>query len=379
MKIAYPTIYDSTDERAWSGLGFNIARCLELAGFNVRRIGPLRRRRLPLARLWQVEARLYGRHYALDRDLHVARAYASQVAKSIESQAYDLVFSPGTVPVAYLQTRLPIVIWTDAPFAAMLRSYPEFQVYSRRSIRSASDLEAHALQRASLAFFASTWGARSAVEDHGADPQRVGVLPFGANMRITHGREEIVTLVRRRPAEMCRLLFVGVHWHRKRGDRAVEAARILNERGLPTELHVVGPGPDQRHNLPSWVRVYGYVDKRTEAGASLMRRLYENSHFLIHPASAEAFGVVFCEAAAHGVVSIASNVGGIPSAVRDGITGILCDPVAPGEEYADEVWRLMQDRTMYEAMAVGAFDEYRRNLSWEAQAVRVKARLAEVA
>ena len=120
MKVAYPTIYDSTDERAWSGLGFNIARCLGLGGFVVRRIGPLERRRLPLARMWQVEARLYGRHYALDRDLRVARRYASQVAKSLQSQTCDLVFSPGTVPIAYLQTPLPIVIWTDAPFAAML-------------------------------------------------------------------------------------------------------------------------------------------------------------------------------------------------------------------------------------------------------------------
>ncbi len=109
-----------------------------------------------------------------------------------------------------------------------------------------------------------------------------------------------------------------------------------------------------------------------------MRRLYQDSHFLIHPASAEAFGVVFCEAAAHGVVSIASNVGGIPSAVRAGVTGILCDPAAPGEAYADEVWRLMQDRNGYEAMAVGAFEEYKHNLSWEAQAVRVKARLAQL-
>jgi glycosyltransferase involved in cell wall biosynthesis len=106
-----------------------------------------------------------------------------------------------------------------------------------------------------------------------------------------------------------------------------------------------------------------------------LRRQYELTHVLVHPATAECFGVVFCEAAAHGVLSAASRVGGIPSAVRDGITGALFDPAASAEQYADYIWRLLEDRRQYEAMAVRAFDEYQRVLSWEAQASRLGARL----
>ncbi len=75
-------------------------------------------------------------------------------------------------------------------------------------------------------------------------------------------------MVRHRPDERCRLLFVGVDWYRKGGDRAVEAARILNEGGLPTELHVVGSAPDRRARPTLLGAVHGYVDKRTDAGAA---------------------------------------------------------------------------------------------------------------
>jgi hypothetical protein len=56
----------------------------------------------------------------------------------------------------------------------------------------------------------------------------------------------------------------------------------------------------------------------------------------------------------------------------------LFDPTASSEEYADYVWRLMEDRYRYEGIALRAFDEYQRALSWEVQAKRVGARLAEL-
>ena len=374
MRIAYITTYDSNDVRAWSGLGHYIARCLELSGAALERIGPLGRRVPPLARARQLEAKMRGRTYSLDRDPDVAKGYSDQVRRRIEPLPYDLVFSPGTIPIARLNSARPVVFWADATFAAMLRLYPDYRSLSKRAVRNGMELDTRALAQASVAFYASEWAARSAIEDHGADPARVEVLPFGANMPVTHGRDAVGTFVSGRAAENCQLLFVGVDWIRKGGDRAVEIARTLNERGLPTELHIVGCRPPVE--LPPWAHVYGFVDKSNESGAAALRRLYESAHVLVHPASAECFGVVFCEAAAHGVLSAASRVGGIPSALRDGITGALFDPMASVEEYADYVWRLLEDRRRYEVMAVRAFDEYQRVLSWDAQAKRVGARLA---
>ena len=378
MRAAYVTTYDSSDVRAWSGLGYHISHCLELAGITVERIGPLARRIHPLSRARQLEAKVQGQGYPLDRDPHVTRAYSAQVERRLESVKCDLVFSPGTIPIAHLKKEWPIAFWTGATFGAMLHFYPDYNSLSERAVRVGLDLDTRALERASVAFYASEWAFRSAVEDHGADPQKLEVVPYGANMPISYNRNEVIDLVSRRPADTCRLLFVGVDWTRKGGDRVVDVARLLNERGLPTELHVVGSAPDPATELPHWVHLHGFLDKSTEAGVAEMRRLFEASHFLIHPVKAEAFGVVFCEAAGHGVISLASRVGGIPSAVHEGVTGALFDVDASSEGYADYVWRLMEHRPGYEEMAVGAFDEYQRNLNWEVQAEKVRTRLEKI-
>ena len=381
MRAAYVTTYDSADVRAWSGLGYYISRCLELAGIVVERVGPLPRRIHQLSRLRQLEAKLQRRGYPLDRDPDVTRAYAAEVERRLTSVSLDVVFSPGTIPIAYLQGRHPTAFWADATFGGMLDLYREYGRgrLSRRAIRVGSELDARALDRAAVALYASEWAAWSAIEYHGADPERVKVVPFGANMPVDHGRDEVGRLVSARPHDRCRLLFVGVDWIRKGGDLAVEVTRALNEQGLPTELHVVGSSPTETdHDAQPWLHRHGFVDKTTEDGSRLLRRLYSGAHFLIHPARAECFGVVFSEAAAHGVVPLATRVGGIPTAVRDGETGALFDVSASADDYADYIQRLLADRAGYERRALAAFDDYKRRLSWEAAAEAVGKHLGRL-
>jgi phosphatidyl-myo-inositol dimannoside synthase len=50
-----------------------------------------------------------------------------------------------------------------------------------------------------------------------------------------------------------------------------------------------------------------------------------------HGHSVEGFGLVYLEAAAHGLPIIAHKVGGVPEAVRDGVTGLLVTPDRPAE------------------------------------------------
>ena len=89
--------------------------------------------------------------------------------------------------------------------------------------------------------------------------------------------------------------------------------------------------------------------------------------------------MVFCEAAGHGVV--AARVArrrhplGRPRGRQRGCSSSVD---APAEDYADYLWCLLEDRRRYEALAIRAFDEYQRVLSWDAQARRVGSRLAGI-
>ena len=72
---------------------------------------------------------------------------------------------------------------------------------SASTIRNGNAMKATALHR---------WAAESAVADHGLDPSRVAVVPFGANMEVELTAEEAEAVVAARPDDSCRLLFVGV-------------------------------------------------------------------------------------------------------------------------------------------------------------------------
>jgi len=67
------------------------------------------------------------------------------------------------------------------------------------------------------------------------------------------------------------------------------------------------------------------------------------------PSYSESFGLVGLEAQACGCAVIASNVSGLASVVREGVTGYLVDGHNPAE-WADRILRLLNDPESAEQM-----------------------------
>jgi hypothetical protein len=124
----------------------------------------------------------------------------------------DIVFSPmspGSQPVAYLECAQPIVIWTDATWAAVIDFYPEFNNLCKSTIKHGIANERAALHRCGLAVYSSEWAARSAIETYRIDPRKVHVVPFGANMRCVRRQDNIKATVALRSRDICNLLYFG--------------------------------------------------------------------------------------------------------------------------------------------------------------------------
>lgn len=122
------------------------------------------------------------------------------------------------------------------------------------------------------------------------------------------------------PRERGHVLVVARLVGKKRVDVVVEAFRGLEER-----LVVVGGGSllePLRAQAPANVRFTGFVADEE------LRELYRSSRALVCP-SVEDFGIVMAEAQACGVPVIAPRAGGAREIVRDGVTGIHLDAVAP--------------------------------------------------
>ena len=102
-------------------------------------------------------------------------------------------------------------------------------------------------------------------------------------------------------------------------------------------------------------------------GQRLVER-YRSASLVVLPSTmaAESFGMVLLEAAACGRPAVASRVGGIPSAVLDGETGLL---VPPGdvEALAEALTVVLNDDDLARSLGKRAAERARTEFSWEAR------------
>jgi hypothetical protein len=88
-------------------------------------------------------------------------------------------------------------------------------------------------------------------------------------------------MIDNRPTNRCKLLFNGVEWFRKGGDKALEIAIRLREQGLPIELSVIGCTPPIK--VPEFVRVYGFISKSDHGGSYSAERIICRKPFFDSP------------------------------------------------------------------------------------------------
>ena len=364
MNIDYVTTYDAADVHKWSGSGFFIAKALEAQAAELRYLGSLEEKPSLFLNLKSAIYRLGKKRFLSEREFSVASLYAKKLSGLIRADT-DVIFSPGTLPIALLKSSKPKVFYTDATFAGMLGFYDDFSGLARETIEHGNYLEQKALDSSRLAIYASDWAARTAIEHYKADPGKIKVVPFGANIVCNRDLEAIRAIVSNRSVKECHLLFMGVDWHRKRGAFAIEVARILNKLGLKTILHVVGIRHLAADGLPDFVVDHGFLSKATRSGREKIDHLMAACHYLLLPTKAECFGLVFCEAGSFGLPCIATNVGGIATIIEEDINGKTFSLSTPALDYANYIFSSFRDRTRYEELACSSFDRYEKKLNWQ--------------
>lgn len=147
--------------------------------------------------------------------------------------------------------------------------------------------------------------------------------------------------------EPLRIVFVGRVVATKNIDCLLEAAAILVLKKRPVEMTIIGEGPEtkrlkERCHRENWsfVRFAGYLPN-----CELKKTRFLGADVLVLPSFAERQGKVLLEAMGCSVPVIASRVGGIPSVIQDGETGLLFNPLSP-EELAQALLRLSDDTAL---------------------------------
>lgn len=144
-------------------------------------------------------------------------------------------------------------------------------------------------------------------------------------------------------------------------DIAIKAYSNLRE----TSLTILGTGSLETYmrNLAKKCRS-NVSFLKTHIEHNKMPELYSKYGYFVAPSRTEAQGVAMCEAIACGLPTIATNVGGIPEFVKNGINGILVPPENP-KALRKAVKQLLTDEQLYNVLSENGAKYAKKNLSHE--------------
>jgi glycosyltransferase involved in cell wall biosynthesis len=216
-------------------------------------------------------------------------------------------------------------------------------------------------ERAAVCCAFSSWAAASAVRDYGIPDSRVRVVAGGRNVEAPAGGRDWS-----RP----RLLFVGRGWENKNGERVLRAFARLREDVPDARLDVVGDHPPIAQ---AGVVAHGLLRRSRPPEAERLGSLFAAATCFVMPSHCEPFGIAYVEAAAAGVPSIATEVGGARDILGDD-GGRIVDPRDDGALLG--AMRELADPDVAAAAGDAAARRAER-LTWPAVARRIATALEE--
>ncbi len=171
------------------------------------------------------------------------------------------------------------------------------------------------------------------------------------------------------------ILTVG-RWHPRKGQRQTLQALLALPTDLRARIEYRLAGGESKHGYESALRALATkadfpVIFLGDLPDDALVAAYDQADLFAmtsvsHGQSVEGFGLVYLEAAAHGLPVIAHAIGGVGEAVIDGATGILVPPDDPAALTAAFA-RLIQDAALRRRLGEAGRDWARQNC-WQASA-----------
>ncbi len=371
MKLVYATDFDSKNIHNWSGLGVYYGKMLSQAGFEMDYLSDLA---LPNPLFHFIKRhytkRIWEKTYSPRFNAGVSENYAKIIHSKVKAGTH--VFSPNTVILANLHKSLKTILYADATLESLLKFYTKYSRFTKACLDDGKQIDQQAIDNSDILIYTSAWAANSAIKDYNADPSKIFIVPFGANLDYIPGTDEAKQIINKREIYThINLLFLGVDWERKGGEYALKVTDTLNEAGIPATLHIAGikhlPPNVKSHHIVD----HGYISKATAEGQKRLSAVIANSNFLILPSMADCTPVSFSEANAFGVPCLVSNVGGHTSIIQNGVNGLVNNHNDFVENSVNYILALRESDNAYKELCFSSYEKYRTELNWKTSGEKI--------
>lgn len=359
LRVGFLSSQNYLDKTAWSGILYYMQKALKARDLQLIYLGEPRKYSLWRKLLSHLRKNNLDSKKGSSRYIAEYMRFASKVEGQIVKTPCDVIFAPvASAELAFLETNIPIIYLSDATFSLYFKNYQ--LNLNQQEFEWAAKEESIAISKASKLIYPSEWAANSAICDYHAEAAKIEVFPFGANLDAPPSANEVLS---KKQTSYCRLLFVGKDWHRKGGDIAFQTLLSLSMMGFDAELVVVGcvPPPDVKHDK---LMVIPFLNKNVPQQQQHLNEIFLSSHFFIFPTRADCSPIVICEANAFGLPVITTEVGGIPTIVKNAKNGYMLPVSASGDDYANLIVKNFSEQTCYKHLVRSSREEYDMRLNW---------------
>lgn len=190
---------------------------------------------------------------------------------------------------------------------------------------------------------------------HHVPVSRIEVIPLGVNLRAYATQKRTL----RESDEAFRIICVARLVAVKGLETLVKAVGLIQPK-VNLRTYIVGIGP-LRSKLQVLIDETGLANKVKLCGflPDKKKRAYlENSDLFVLPSLYEPIPIAILEALAAGLPVVASDVGGIPELVRQGVNGLLVKPGMP-HDLAAAISKLIDDDKLRRKLASNARESVR--------------------
>lgn len=375
MKVLFISEYNSLDPHVRSGVPYYIVLAIKALQVEVDCVKVEDQRTVwqrahsRIRQFWYRKV-LGGRKGFYDAAYSLTTALSYKKAwKGIDFSRYNVVLSISPKTVAFLPEGISLVLWIDNTHATFA-TYPGMEKLSPVSLREGLHVEKIAFTRAEKIFTASAWLKNQLNKQYPEVAGKTEVMPRGANITVWPDHKQVVEMLEHKMKNLVlNLVHVVSGWwetDRKGSQMVLEVFRKL-KLIIPVQLTMIGAIPETLSQTftDEGIECIGRIDKATPFGLKCYTSVIGKAHFMFIPSKAEGFGIVYAEAAALGVPSLALSVMGVTEAVQQGITGWLLPLETTSEQWVAFILEKWSNRDEYVSLTVTARKWAEKHYNWK--------------